>query len=274
MAALVDAGRRDEARTHFEHLASRGFGSLPRDRSFLACAAALTIVAIALEDRERAAELEAILSPYASFNTPDVLASSLGSVAHYLGLVAQYLGRPEVARERFEFAMVRNREMACGRASRGPSWHSRRSSPWRRGHARERPRSSGLRRRPRWSSAFATWPARRGRSSERSDAHSEIALTGLMTRGAACATRRGCKSGESCRLGPGPIAPSSLLSPPVLLEHPGSIEPATQDDGGTKAPNALVCQDDRPAIAFTAAAGGSTPATAPPRARPPWRAGR
>jgi DNA-binding winged helix-turn-helix (wHTH) protein/tetratricopeptide (TPR) repeat protein len=111
MVSLVEAGRHDEARVHFDDAAARGFASLPRDRSFLSCLASLAVVAIALEDREHAAALEAMLEPYASFNAPDVLASSLGSVAHYLGLVAQFLGRGEVARERFELALVRNREM-------------------------------------------------------------------------------------------------------------------------------------------------------------------
>ncbi len=111
MVSLLEAGRHDEARTHFEEVAGRGFSLLPRDRSFLACLGALAGVAIALGDRDRAAELDAMLGPYASFNTPDLLAASLGLAAHHLGLVAQFLGRTEAARDRFELALVRNREM-------------------------------------------------------------------------------------------------------------------------------------------------------------------
>ena len=111
LACLVDAGRLDEARGPFEALASGGFASVPRDRLFLACLSSLAQVAIALDDRDRAAQLDSLLLPYASFNTPDVVASSSGAVARYLGQLAHYLGDDRRAHEHFELALVRNQDL-------------------------------------------------------------------------------------------------------------------------------------------------------------------
>ena len=108
---LVETGKKDDAREPFARLASRGFASLPRDRSFLACLATLAVVAIALDERGRAAEIEAMLRPYASFNATDLLVSSLGSVSHYLGLLGEYLGDLPRARDDFERALEHNRAM-------------------------------------------------------------------------------------------------------------------------------------------------------------------
>ncbi len=109
--SLVMAGRLDEARVHYEQIAKRGLASLPRDRLLLASLATLAVIAIALDDCARALELAGALRPYATFNATDVLLTTLGSVAHYLGLLSAYLGDKEQAREDFELARTRNREM-------------------------------------------------------------------------------------------------------------------------------------------------------------------
>jgi DNA-binding winged helix-turn-helix (wHTH) protein len=111
LVSLIEAGRRDEARAPFEAMAAAGFGSLPRDRLYLSTLAALATVAMALDDRERARELESLLRPYASFSAPDVVGSTSGSVARYLAQLAGYLGDEGLAHERFELALVRNGEL-------------------------------------------------------------------------------------------------------------------------------------------------------------------
>jgi hypothetical protein len=111
VASRIDAGDRVQARALFGEMAEGGFARLGEDRLLLACWAALAKAAVALEDRDRAVELEGVLAPYASFNAVDVLTSSLGSVAHYLAILSAFLGDAGRAIERFELALTRNREM-------------------------------------------------------------------------------------------------------------------------------------------------------------------
>ncbi len=109
--ALLDGGHAAEARRRFEDLAGRGVDALPRDRTFLACASALAFTAVALEDRPRAGELEAVLEPFAAFNAPDLLVTTMGSVALPLAVLAHFLGDARKAADRFELAIARNAEM-------------------------------------------------------------------------------------------------------------------------------------------------------------------
>lgn len=62
--ALASLGRRTEAMVHFEHLASDGFASVPRDANWLMTMVLLSRTCARLEDRPRARILNAALGPY------------------------------------------------------------------------------------------------------------------------------------------------------------------------------------------------------------------
>ncbi len=111
VTALLEAGRRDEARTRLDQLVAPGLDALPRDRVLLATLAALGRAAVALDDRPLAAQIEARLAPYAALAMPDLFTSTAGSVAHPLGLLAAYRGDLALARERLQLAVARHREM-------------------------------------------------------------------------------------------------------------------------------------------------------------------
>jgi DNA-binding winged helix-turn-helix (wHTH) protein len=111
LSSLVENGRIRDARERFEALATNGFAAVPRDRVVLACLSSLAETAIALDDRERAAHLEALLRPYAEYLAADLMASSLGSVAYYLALLAAYRGDVPAAATQFATALDRNRTL-------------------------------------------------------------------------------------------------------------------------------------------------------------------
>jgi hypothetical protein len=84
---------------------------LPRVAGHLPLLARPAVCAAALGDRERCAQLSALLSPYASFNTPDAMGYYLGSVEHFLGLVSTTLGKLDEASSHFDAALKHNRAM-------------------------------------------------------------------------------------------------------------------------------------------------------------------
>ena len=108
--ALVNCrlGRKGLARSDFELLGAHNFTDLPRDNTFLACAAALAQLCAGLEDRRRAAQLLPILAPYADLNAVFGPLGSFGSMARYLGMLAATASRPDEAEAYFQKALAFN----------------------------------------------------------------------------------------------------------------------------------------------------------------------
>ena len=108
-----EAGRREEARDEFEHLAIADFADLPRDVVWLICVALLSEVCAYLGDAARSAMLYDLLLPYAGrpvvAGNPVILCR--GSVSRNLGLLAATMRRWDDAQQHFEDALETNTRM-------------------------------------------------------------------------------------------------------------------------------------------------------------------
>jgi tetratricopeptide (TPR) repeat protein len=113
MALLLDRGRCDEARCHFEDLAADEFSTIPRDAVWTATCALLAEACFAFQDRARAATLYDLLTPYADQNTSVASTGSLGALARYLGILAATLGRHADAMAHFAAALAINERMGA-----------------------------------------------------------------------------------------------------------------------------------------------------------------
>jgi class 3 adenylate cyclase len=83
----AEAGRLDEARSHFDYLAANFFAAIVRDVSWLASMALLSEVCVILNDRENAEILEALLKPYRLRNASLDMYVCYGPVSLYLGML-------------------------------------------------------------------------------------------------------------------------------------------------------------------------------------------
>ncbi len=110
---LMESGRRDEAREALETMAQNGFANITKDIGYLNALAHLSLVAVSLEDRERAENLYALLAPYPHHNTPNGFNYHLGSVSFFLAHLARLLGRGDDAVRHFEDALAMNQRMGC-----------------------------------------------------------------------------------------------------------------------------------------------------------------
>jgi tetratricopeptide (TPR) repeat protein len=109
-----ELGRRQEARTEFEHLARRDFADLPRDSLWMACMTYLTDVCTFLGDAPRAAILYQLLLPYAGRTAVIGNATACyGAVSRYLGRLAATMERWEDAARHFEDALAMNTRMGA-----------------------------------------------------------------------------------------------------------------------------------------------------------------
>jgi hypothetical protein len=103
-AALANEGRMAEAQLEFDRLAVDGFAGLPRDNLWFLAVAMLAEVAGPLEDRERAAQLHALLAPFSGRNVVLPTAAFLGPVDMWLGVLARIAGDREEALARLTAA--------------------------------------------------------------------------------------------------------------------------------------------------------------------------
>ena len=110
----ADTGRRESAKAGLDVLAAQGFETIPKDICYLNTLSNIALAAIALDDRDRAEQVYALLAPYPEHNTPDQLLNDMGSVSRYLGLLAAYLGRDTRVEAHFEQAVTMNRRMNRG----------------------------------------------------------------------------------------------------------------------------------------------------------------
>jgi tetratricopeptide (TPR) repeat protein len=112
--ALIESGRREEARAEFERLAAGDFLDLPRDFVWVMFLAMLSMVCVRLGDRRRALLLYDLLLPSEETNVrvTRIGIACAGSAHHYLGLLCATLGRWDEAVRRFEAAVALHRRMA------------------------------------------------------------------------------------------------------------------------------------------------------------------
>jgi tetratricopeptide (TPR) repeat protein len=108
---LMESRRRDDARQAFEALAQDGFATITRDVGYLNALAHLSLVAVWLEDHERAKVLYELLRPYPNHNTPNGFNYSVGSVSFFLGQLARLLGQTHAAVRHFEDAVAMNQRL-------------------------------------------------------------------------------------------------------------------------------------------------------------------
>jgi DNA-binding winged helix-turn-helix (wHTH) protein len=109
-----DEGRLDDARRVLDEIAAPGFAALERDEHFLLTTAILTDVILALDDRERAAELYDVLLPYAELLAfHDLLRAFAGSMASILGELCLVLRRFDAGVAHYEAGIARERAVGA-----------------------------------------------------------------------------------------------------------------------------------------------------------------
>ena len=109
----LELGRENEARRAFNELADANFATLPRDSEWLFCLSLLAEVAGYLYDRDRAAVLYRLLTPYARVNAMAAGEVALGPVARYLGILAATTSHWEEAAGHLEDAIAMNAAMGA-----------------------------------------------------------------------------------------------------------------------------------------------------------------
>jgi tetratricopeptide (TPR) repeat protein len=109
-----EMGRREEAQSEFEHLASQGFAELPRDGAWVAALAGLSQVCAFLGDSRRAAALYELLLPFAGRNiVVGSAATFFGTISRQLGFLAATMSRWDEAAKHFEDALEMNAKMGA-----------------------------------------------------------------------------------------------------------------------------------------------------------------
>jgi len=110
--ALYLRGEHDAARREFESVAAHGFDRIRRDEHWLVTLGSLSSTAVLLGDRDRAAQLYALLLPYADLVfVHDLLRSIVGTVAAALGSLATLLGNYDEGERHYEHAHAKETAM-------------------------------------------------------------------------------------------------------------------------------------------------------------------
>ena len=110
----AERGELAQAREDFEAAVGEGLATLPRDVNWLAALSSAVEAAVLLGDRERAAELYALLDPYRTSMVVTARgASHNGSVAYFAARAAAVAGDPETADRRFAHAIRADRDLGA-----------------------------------------------------------------------------------------------------------------------------------------------------------------
>jgi tetratricopeptide (TPR) repeat protein len=110
----LDDGREGEARRELEHLAARGFADFPRDNVWMISMALLAELCEGLQDAERAAQVQALLEPFAARNVVSPEGIFGGPVTRYLALCAAARGDWDAAREHMRAARAAAERLSLG----------------------------------------------------------------------------------------------------------------------------------------------------------------
>ena len=111
IVVCTELGLVEHARGLLDRLAQNYFAQLPRDDMFVACLAYCSEACVELGDSVRAATIYRLLLPYSEQTLNHLRAVCFGSAQLFLGLLAHTAGDDTAAREHFERAVTRNREM-------------------------------------------------------------------------------------------------------------------------------------------------------------------
>jgi hypothetical protein len=107
--ASAEIGDVDGTTREVSALARRGLGAIPRNFEWLATVAGIAIAITRIGDAALAAELYAILEPFATHNCAAGQSAFYGAVAHHLGALAATMGHDDAARAHFDAALTRHR---------------------------------------------------------------------------------------------------------------------------------------------------------------------
>ena len=121
---LVEVGRADDARAHYERLAADEFASIARDSLWPAALSFLADVCIALDDTERARLLYEEMLVYRNQNLMIALTICFGPADRWLGGLAGLLGLAEDAEAHFQVAC------AIADQSGSPVWRAEAELDW------------------------------------------------------------------------------------------------------------------------------------------------
>ena len=109
--ARVLKGEHEAAEREYRAIAAQGFRELERDESWLLGLGILTELALAFGDREGAAVLYELLSPYEGFTLAhDLIRVFSGTVSSALGTAAMAMGELDAGEAHFERGMAREQE--------------------------------------------------------------------------------------------------------------------------------------------------------------------
>jgi DNA-binding CsgD family transcriptional regulator len=111
IVVCTELGLMEHSRRLLDRLAQNDFAQLPRDDMFGACLTYCSEACVVLGDSARAATIYRLLLPYAEQTLNHPRAVCFGSAQLFLGLLAHTVGDDAGAREHFERAVTRNREM-------------------------------------------------------------------------------------------------------------------------------------------------------------------
>jgi DNA-binding CsgD family transcriptional regulator/tetratricopeptide (TPR) repeat protein len=111
IVVCTELGLMEHARELLHRLAQNDFAQLPRDDMFVTCLVYCSEACVVLGDSARAATIYRLLLPYAEQTLNHPRAVCFGSAQLFLGLLAHTVGDDASAREHFERAVTRNREM-------------------------------------------------------------------------------------------------------------------------------------------------------------------
>jgi hypothetical protein len=103
----ADVGDQSAARDEVERHAQNGFADLPRNGLWIIHLCSLAEACVVLRDKERAAQIYDLLSPYADRNAIAISSMPYGPVALRLGMIAALLELWDESEKHFELAMER-----------------------------------------------------------------------------------------------------------------------------------------------------------------------
>jgi tetratricopeptide (TPR) repeat protein len=106
-------GRAGEARQFLGELSSDGFSALPFDQEWLYAMSLIAETCVLLQDGDTAADIYALLAPWAALNAADPHEGFRGSVARYLGQLAATSAQWDDAERHFEAALIANTNMGA-----------------------------------------------------------------------------------------------------------------------------------------------------------------
>jgi hypothetical protein len=119
-----EQGRSDAVRAQLDELGAIDFSDLQLEASWVVALCYCAVAASAISDRDRAAALMCLLSPYPDHIAVFAVGLGIGCVAHYLGILATTMGELDQANTYFAAAAATHVRIAA------PTWLARTRFDW------------------------------------------------------------------------------------------------------------------------------------------------